>query len=224
MTVPQCGAGFKILTFMLLCSSLLITSACSRGSQSHEAREFSTFRDPGLEGTIRVVTMPLYRSRDIGSSAATIDHNLTRSLTELNRFEMVSMDASERDNYFSSDPLRSNRVEHDALRRLREDFGSDAVLIGRIGHWQSFDPVAIGVTLYLIDCRDGSVLWSATGMWDAALRSTQDDIREWYQAQRGQGNEVLGGWRTVLNSPSTFTRYVSDRLAASVPYHQDDPR
>ena len=60
-------------------------------------------------------------------------------------------------------------------------------------------------------------------MWDSASRAVQDDIKAWQYEKRGSGNEVVGGWKiTMSSSPSYFSRYVSDRLAASVLSSQGD--
>ncbi|TVR46998.1 MAG: hypothetical protein EA402_01890 [Planctomycetota bacterium] len=200
--------------FIVAC---LFAQSCSwQRSSAHEAREFSRYHEPAIHSASRVVLMPVFLDSGIGTSARSMDHSLIRALTELNHFEILQASIADRDQLFPEDPLRSNRLSQDSLRHTRDTFGADAVILARINHWQSFDPVALSITIAMVDCRNGSVLWTASGMWDSALRNTQDDIKEWFQHRRGSGNVPLGGWRSVLSSPSVFSRYVSDRLAASV--------
>ena len=51
---------------------------------------------------------------------------------------------------------------------------------------------------------------------DAGRKQIQDDLRLWYRDSAGGANASVSEWRSALQSPRLFARYVSDRLAASV--------
>ena len=219
--IQQLPAAITVISLML-CSLLLSGCEWLRKSEAAEAREFSQFSGNAIDTVRRVVIMPIYLDERVSDKAKVVEENLIRSLTELNRFEVLTASHGERDELFADDPLRSNRLGQTSLRLTRERFGADAVVLLRVNHWQSYDPVAVSISCAMVDCRDGKVVWNATGMWDAGIRSTQDDIKEWYYDRKGKGNEVVGGWELMMSSPRLFTRYVSDRLAASVLSQPDD--
>lgn len=213
----------SLLNIICLVGFMIGLSSCiKRPDKGKEAQEFSQFSGNGIDTVRRIVIMPIYRDSRVSEKALVFQDKLIRSLAELNRFEVLTATIAERDELYADDPLRANRLSETSLRKTREMFGADAVVIGRINHWNSYDPVAIGATLSMVDCRDGKAVWSASGMWDAASRSIQDDLKAWHYDRRGYTNEVVGGWRIALSSPSYFSRYVSDRLAASVLSQKDD--
>ena len=145
--------------------------------KTKKPREFSQFSGNGIDTVRRIVIMPIYRDSRINDKSLIFQEKLIRSMAELNQFEVIMATTAERDELYPADPLRANRLNETSLRKTREMFGADAVIIGRINHWNSYDPVAIGATFNMVDCRDGKAVWSATGMWDAASRAIQDVSR-----------------------------------------------
>ena len=99
---------------------------------------------------------------------------------------------------------------------LLHEYRIDAVLIGRIEQLDSYDPVSLALEAVLVDCSDGTVLWTASGHFDARRADVQDDVRAWHRAAVGEAQQGIAGWRATLSSPALFARYVCDRLAHSV--------
>jgi hypothetical protein len=204
------------LLLVLICVGLASCSWRIRPPIDRGSDHFSVMNSPGLSSIRRVIVFPFFRGSASGSAAEGLDQSMPRAWRALNRFEVVQVDADERDALFPEDVLRSNRISSDSLRRVRETYLADAVLVGRIEHVESYDPVGIGLTAHLFSCRDGSVLWSGSGEWDGSDYDVQMDLRDWYHDRQGSANERIGGWKAVLSSPRAFARYVSDQLAESV--------
>lgn len=201
----------------LLLGLLLVLAACAgRGRPATDPTAFSCYAAPNLAQVQRVVVVPLWRAQGVGRSALVLDEALATSLRELGRFEVMRLSEADRDELLGTDAVAANSVPSDALRRIFQRHRADAVLIGRIEHLHSYDPVAIGLATHLVSCLDGTVLWSASGHFDGARHDVQTDLRAWHDATVGDNVGELGGWQAALSSPRLFARYVSDRVAASV--------
>jgi hypothetical protein len=208
----------------LLCAALVLSglmlSSCrvpffSRFSEppKHDVLSFHTT----LEAVAlrRVAVFPLHRADGVGRSASTMDENLTSALRELSLHEVMSVSVNQRDQLLPNDVIKTNRISTDQLLKIRDTLRVDGILVGRIEHYNSFDPMAIGLTVDLISCLDGSVTWSATGHFDSSRQDIQYEIERWYERQIT--NEGISGWRATLQSPKLFTRYVAERLVTSIP-------
>jgi hypothetical protein len=208
-----------LLCAIILCSGLLLSSCrvpfFSRFSEppKHEVLSFHTT----LEAVAlrRVAVFPLHRADGVGRSAQTMDENLTTALRELSLHEVMSVSINQRDLLLPNDVIKSNRISTDQLLKIRDTLRVDGIMIGRVEHYNSFDPMAIGLTVDLISCLDGSVAWSATGHFDSSRQDIQYDIERWYERQIS--HDGITGWRSTLQSPKLFTRYVAERLVTSIP-------
>lgn len=195
----------------LLCSLL---AAC--GGRAQVADSFPCYFHPGIAGVQRIAVCPLHRAKGVGNAATAVDRGMPASWRELGLFEVINLTAAERDALMPEDALHLGRVPPDALRGFRDAFRVDAVLIGRIEQLESYDPVSVALEAALIDCGDGTVLWTASGHFDSRRAEVQDDVRAWHGATVGDAQQSIAGWRITLSSPGLFSRYVCDRLAHSV--------
>lgn len=209
------------LAFLVL--TVLATSGClpapyERHMSESAARSagLSTYRHPALSGMRRIVSLPPILGATVGRSAVVFGEMLPVSFRELGVFEVLPLPEAERQRLLIQDPLASGSVDAAVLRELHSRYRADGLLIARIEQFQSFDPVAVGLELSLVSCRDGQVAWSASGNFDAGRKAIQEDVHSWYHGTNGDGLESLADWRGVLQSPRLFARYVSDRLAATL--------
>lgn len=194
---------------------ILAITACGREQRQPIVESFPYHRDTAINETRRVLLLPAFRGTAVGRSARSVDQAMATAWRELGLFEVVRIDDQARDLILAEDVLAGASIASEALRRFRVAYGVDAILVSRIDHLQSYDPVAIGLQAALVDCGDGTVLWSGSGHFDSARHDVQDDIASWYDATIGQANQHIAGWRSTLQSPRLFARYVCDRLAAT---------
>ena len=177
----------------------------------------SSHTTPQAAAVRRVAVLQFYFGQDVGRSAAAMNTSMSAALRELGLHEVVSVSVAQRDLLLPDDPVLANHLTTDQLLKLRDALHCDAVMIGRIEQYDSFDPISIGVSAHLVSCLDGTVPWSATGHFDGHRQDVQDEISSWYDRNSGAENANISGWRSVLQSPLLFTRYVADRLALSIP-------
>jgi len=194
----------------------LALSGCLRGEPPTDPTAFSYHTRPDAHAQRRVVVVPLYAGPGVGASVARLDAALATALRETNLYEVAVLTAGDRDLAFPVPGLGLDNLTPDNLRQFRDRHGNDAILVGRVDHFDSYDPIAIGLEVHLVSCRDGETVWSASGHFDGRREDVQADIRLWHRQTVGDGQPSIGGWQTVLQSPSLFSRYVADRLSATL--------
>ena len=208
-----------IRMFLGLISVALVTiciSGCSPREPKAGPIQTAKFVHPALHsGSIgRIVFMPLEHRDGIGPSARRMDQQFAASWRQSGQFEVIYATIAERDAIFSPDMMSRNHIDSRQLHACRVQYQADAVLLGRIEDWQSYDPVAIGLQAHLISCQDGSVLWSAGGHFDGQHKAVQQELERWYFSTIGREQRNVSSWRTALMSPQLFSRFVSDQLVA----------
>jgi hypothetical protein len=126
----------------------------------------------------------------------------------------LSISISQRDELLQTDVVKTNRISSTQLLAIRDALQVDGIMVGRIEHFNSYDPLAIGVTVDLISCLDGSIVWSATGHFDGARQDIQYDVERWYERQIT--SDGIAGWKVTLQSPKLFTRYIAERMVKTI--------
>jgi hypothetical protein len=165
---------------------------------------------------MRVAVLPSTQAAGVSRSALVVDEALAAGLRELARHEVVAIDRATAIRLLPGDPLYANRIDAAALLALRDAVGADAVLVTRVERFTTYDPCSLALTAHLIDCGDGSILWSATAHLDGQRAEVQEDLRLWHDRLQGDALPDVGGWRTDLISPSRFARYACDRMLGTL--------
>ncbi len=179
----------------------------------HEVLSFHTSIE--ASSLRRVAVMPFHRAGNIGRAASAMDDSMTTALRELAIHEVLTISVNQRDLLLPVDVIKSNRISTQQLLTIRDELRVDGILVGRIEHFNSYDPLAIGLTVDLISCLDGSVVWSATGHFDGARQDVQYEVERWYERQIG--SDGITGWKVTLQSPKLFTRYIAERMVKTIP-------
>jgi TolB-like protein len=168
-----------------------------------------------------VAVLPFFCAEGVGRSAGVMGESMAAGLRELGLHEVVLVSPETRDRLIPHDVVMANRMRAEDLLTIRDELRVDAVLLGRVEQFDSFDPIAMGVTCALVSCKDGEVLWSATGHFDGHRQDIQDEVRHWYQRTLSAQANPISGWKVVLQSPKLFSRYIAERLAQSIPVKPD---
>jgi hypothetical protein len=215
LPAPARHAGAVLLALMAVALTACDWQFWRSKPGPHEL--LSSHTTPQASTVHRVAVLPFYLGQDVGRSAAAMNESMPAALRELGLHEVISVGLAQRDLLLPDDPLMANHLTTDQLLKLRDALHCDAVLIGRIEQFDSFDPISIGVSAHLVSCLDGTVPWSAIGHFDGHRQDVQDEIADWYGRAIGSENASISGWRSVLQSPRLFTRYVAERLVLSIP-------
>ena len=205
------------LTALALTLALAGLTGCPSGRSSDApSHAFSYHVLPEIGQLQRVAVLPFTRGPRIGRAADVITDSMSASLRELGIQQVVEVDPARSDLLPAHDPVLTENISSDDLLRLRDRLNVDGVLVGRVEQFTSFDPIAVGVSVHLVSCLDGQAVWSATGHFDGRRDDVQRDIQAWWRSHQAPSKNSVQGWQTTLQSPSLFTRYVCDRLVASM--------
>jgi hypothetical protein len=206
----------------LICLAVLTLAGCADLSRN----PFRTFpaappgsvawhTTPRATEALRVAVLPFVLAEKVGKGAAELSPCTAGSLRALGIHEVVLV-GPERAMHLQLPDLHEGKVPVDALLAVRDATGCDAVVIGRIEHFDGFHPVSIGASLHLVSCHDGAVLWSAQIQLDSRREDVQRDIEGWWKRSAGEQATAVNGWKSVLSTPRDFCRYAADRLAWTI--------
>jgi hypothetical protein len=202
---------------LLALTALLALGGCGlQRTDDVPTHPYSYHVVPAVGELRRVAVLPFSRGPRIGRAADVITASMASSLRELGIHQVVEVDPARTDLLPASDPVLTEDISSADLLRLRDRLNVDGVLVGRVEQFTSFDPIAIGVSVHLISCLDGQAAWSATGHFDGRRDDVQRDIQSWWRSHQAPSRNSVQGWQNTLQSPSLFTRYVCDRLVASM--------
>lgn len=104
----------------------------------------------------------------------------------------------------------------DEIAQLRDAVQCDAVLLGRVSHFQPFPRMQLGLVLKLMDLKDGELVWGVEQIWDTTSRGTERRIRRYFRSQVRSGYDPLGH-ELVLKSPRAFERFIAHEVADTLP-------
>lgn len=164
---------------------------------------------------LRVAVLPFALAEKVGKGASELSPAFASSLRALGVHETVLV-GPERALGLALPDLHEGRVPVDSLLAVRDATGCDAVVVGRVEHFDGFHPVSLGASLHLISCHDGAVLWSAQLQLDTRREDVQRDIEGWWKRNAGEQASAVNGWKSVLSTPRDFCRYAADRLAWTI--------
>ncbi len=102
------------------------------------------------------------------------------------------------------------------LGLMRQVLGTDAVLFGRIENYQPFPRMQLGLTLRLLDLKNGKLLWGVDHTWDTADQGLEYRIQSYYYDELRSGYGPIE-WRLALVSPKAFFRFVAYETAETLP-------
>jgi len=101
------------------------------------------------------------------------------------------------------------------LSAMHKSLKADAVLRGTVTRYEPFPHLVIGLRLELIDLSDGQLLWALEQIWDAADKSTQSRVRDYYKTSLLPGTDSLEvGLGTV--SSLRFIEFVTYEVSKTV--------
>ncbi len=203
-------SGFGLLALLLL------AAGCAFTPRERPLPVQVSFRTtPAALAVQRVAVLPLYTGEGLGRAAEAFTPEFAQALRELGKHEVELVPKALRDELLPHIEPSATAITSTDLLRLRDRLHVDAVVIGRIEQFTSFDPISVGLAVHLVSCLDGEVAWSATGQFDGGRKEIQADVKWWHQRLNGTTTAGIAGWKQTLQSPQMFSRYVSDRLVST---------
>ena len=101
------------------------------------------------------------------------------------------------------------------LLAIRKALKCDAVLVGTVTGYQPFPHMSIGLNLKLIDLRDGQLIWALEQVWDTADKTTEFNIKRYFEKQLRSDFAPLHE-RLMSLSPIEFIKFVAYEVAETL--------
>ncbi|MEK7412511.1 MAG: hypothetical protein AAB263_04230 [Planctomycetota bacterium] len=164
---------------------------------------------------MRIAIVPFTLAERVGKGAVELAPSLAASLRELGLHQVVLVGPEVAAKLITAD-LHANSVSVESLHSVRDATNCDAVIVGRVEQFDGYHPISLAVTVHLVSCQDGAVLWTAQADLDGHRDDIQRDIEGWWSRNRGEATAALNTWRSTLESPREFCKYATDRLAWTI--------
>jgi hypothetical protein len=101
------------------------------------------------------------------------------------------------------------------LSAIHETLRCDALLIGTVTEYRPYPRTAIGLRIKLVDLQNGQLLWALEQVWDAADKTTERGIKEYYQSQMRSGFAPIGE-QLVAVSSLEFIKFVAYEIGETL--------
>lgn len=98
------------------------------------------------------------------------------------------------------------------LSAARKMLGVDAVIVGAVTSYSPYPNMAIGIKLKLIDLRDARVCWTIDHVWDTADKTTESQLKKYFEKQLRNDYSPLNEQLAVLSSLN-FLKFVTYDIA-----------
>jgi hypothetical protein len=195
-----------VLALLVSCQAIRPPIAPPSLATAQFATDFHTYR---LQ---RVGLLPL-----TGASISTDQSQMLQAafmveLSHATDVELVRLEAHDLEEVPGSEPYRRGRYLPRTILELARRYQLDALLVGTVTHIQAFPPQALSISLDLVSCETGMVLWSSSVNLDAGDRAVHDGLAAWAALQRSStgSRESL---QLTLISPSRFARFAAYEVA-----------
>jgi hypothetical protein len=193
-------------------ASLLLLAVLPSGCQFYRAtvpvpQYYYLNPDKDLSTVGRVAIVEL----DNNSSYPTICADVTEALFQgLQKKQLFSLTiVRQNDPSWRSLQLNANSTyTPEQLRTIQKTLKCDGVLVGTVTQYQPYPHMAIGLRLKLIDLKDGQLLWALEQIWDAADKTTEHRIKNYFRTQTRSGLAPLREQLAAISSLK-FIKFVA---------------
>jgi len=194
------------LTLAVTIASFLL--GCKADREFALGPPFSSYRAGQLTdyGVRRVALVPFSNMTDYPHVHDEFTQLLAAELNAAGHFEVVSIPEHEVDDPELTPPSSGHYDEH-LLIYLGKKYGVDAVIFGRVSQFHPYWPPRIGIVMHMVDVREGNVLASTDGIWDARNKYVAGQAEQYYTQLHAQ--DTLPHSELMLRSPNYFQKFVA---------------
>jgi hypothetical protein len=178
----------------------------------------ASYSNPPSDGRdlMRVVVPPFQDETGSPQQTEAVRLALMRALGKRQRFELIPVGEHELREFLPPSTFETGIIPRDVLLAAARRYRADGVLFGVLTQFRPYEPLVVGLSVELASVGTGEVVWSASGLYDAATLAVTKDVHNFHSTQLA-GTGSLEGWRIILMSPSRFTDYACSRVAETMP-------
>ncbi len=113
-------------------------------------------------------------------------------------------------------PLRCREgFTPEQLYAMRQALRCDAILLGEITQFLPHPRMQVGLSLRLIDLKNGQLVWGVENIWDTTDRRLTRRIEDYFDHRLRNGYEPIEE-RLIHTSPRAFGAFVACEVAATL--------
>jgi hypothetical protein len=101
------------------------------------------------------------------------------------------------------------------LSASRKMLGVDAVIVGAVTSYSPYPNMAIGIKLRMLDLRDARIRWTVDHVWDTADKTTESQLKKYFEKQLRGDYSPLDEQLAVLSSLN-FLKFVTYDIAETL--------
>jgi hypothetical protein len=101
------------------------------------------------------------------------------------------------------------------LSASRKMLGVDAVIVGAVTSYSPYPNMAIGIKLRMLDLRDARIRWTIDHVWDTADKTTESQLKKYFDKQLRSDYSPLNEHLAVLSSLN-FLKFVTYDIAETL--------
>ena len=101
------------------------------------------------------------------------------------------------------------------LADIKKELKCDAIIFGTVTDYHPYPHMTIGLSLKLIDLRDGELVWAVEEIWDTSDKKTEYRIERYYNINTRSGLMPLHKELMAI-SPIKFQKFVSYEIAETL--------
>lgn len=102
------------------------------------------------------------------------------------------------------------------LHAIRQALRCDAVLLGEVTQFLPHPRMQAGLSLRLIDLKNGQLVWGLENVWDSTDLRVERRIEDFFEDRMRHGYEPIDE-RLAYSSPRTFGKFVAYEVANTLP-------
>lgn len=192
----------------------IILSGCGESNKNETSAYYFLSTTKNLSDIGRVAFIELANDSAYPKIAADTTDSLYAAVQKKQIFGMTLV--RQNDPRWQSLQLdKFSSYSYEQLSQIHKTVKADAILRGTITRYEPYPHLIIGLRLELIDLSNGQLLWALEQIWDAADKSTQDRIRDYYKTAILPMNDSLETGLGVVSSLK-FINFVSYETAKTM--------
>ena len=158
----------------------------------------------------RVAMLPVFHDRFPEMALRDLDIAFNEELSKTTMFEVVTVSRRDLELLIGQRELSSvSKISGDLFRKLKDQFGVDAVMFTDLTHYSPYRPVAIGVRSKLVDIQNGRIHWSSDVVYDTSSASVADSAREYSKVLLRDNFPAASQEGAILMSPRLFAQFAA---------------
>lgn len=202
----------KPVAMMLLCAGLTLGAGCGR-----DVRIPHKVHPAVVLGLSRVALVELAERNSCPGVAGDMTVALSHAVQARGLFGLEIIDRQDpKCQTVSLDGDGHGGFTLEQLKKLRETFGCDGLLLGSMSDFRPHPRMQMGLSLRLLDLKRGRLAWAVDYVWDTTDKAIEKRIERYFNDRIRSGYEPMD-WRVVMISPKAFEKFIAHEVAETLP-------